>query len=66
MITVAMLVLSGCATMNKIIPGNFCDVSQAHLHSAKAQRAMSDSELATETKHNDFGAKECGWKPPRS
>lgn len=62
-ITALALLLTGCTGAKGIIAGNFCDVSQPHVHSEKVQNAMSDAELATETKHNEFGEKECGWKP---
>jgi hypothetical protein len=56
-----LVALTGC--QNARIAGDFCDVSAPHRHSAKAQAAMTDKELAQEVKHNEYGETACGWKP---
>jgi hypothetical protein len=56
-----LVALAGC--QHPRVAGDFCDVSEPHRHSAEAQAAMTDKELATETKHNEYGEKRCGWKP---
>jgi len=64
-ILAGLLALAGCDRWKAEAfgGGNFCDIAQPHLHSKQAQAAMSDAELATETKHNEYGEKFCGWKP---
>lgn len=52
------LALSGCVS-----PGTFCSIAQPHLFTPQTQAVMTDEEVKQELKHNETGAKLCGWKP---
>ena len=51
--------LAGCAGRNA---GDFCDVSSAIRPSAAAAAVMDVQDKAAILKHNEYGAKACGWR----
>lgn len=56
------LLLAGCDQWKQVY-GNFCDVAEPLSFSAAAIRAMTPSQRARFTAHNEYGEQKCGWKP---
>ncbi len=55
----ALLFLAACTTTK----GTFCAISKPLRPSEATIAAMSDAEVADMLRHNEAGAKLCGWKP---
>jgi hypothetical protein len=51
--------IAGCAGRNS---GDFCEVASPIRPSAEAAAAMDWQDKATLLKHNEYGAKACGWR----
>ncbi|SDF36718.1 hypothetical protein SAMN05421844_101442 [Bosea robiniae] len=50
---------AGCGGRNA---GDFCDVSSPTRPSAQAAAAMDRQDKVSILKHNEYGAKACGWR----
>ena len=58
----ALAVLVGCATAFKTA-ALFCDHAEAIRPTKADVELISDSLVAQLTRHNEVGARLCGWKP---
>ena len=56
-----LLVVTGCASGR--VTDDFCLTVQPLRFTQKTIDAMTDDEVADVLKHNEFGAKRCGWMP---
>ncbi len=51
--------IAGCAARNA---ADFCEVASPIRPSAGAAAAMDRQDKASILKHNEYGAKACGWR----
>lgn len=55
--------LGGCVTTGGSRGGSFCETAQPQRPSKAEIQAMSPERKRAVLAHNEFGAKECGWRP---